>query len=114
MKAAVQTRILIALTEEEARSAVNNSTDLQLAIRSALYTIDGPPIVELRAKPALIAPAKNGHKSKATHAKHKITAPYKQCPHCHEMKHPVGYGRHVAACALKHPQPAAEEYPEIP
>lgn len=105
MKAVVQTRILIGLTEDEARSAVNNSTDLQLAIRSALYTIDGRPIVELsKSKPALLAaPSRNGHKPKR-----KQVSPNKECPHCHEMRNPMGYTRHVKSCALKHPQPKTE------
>ena len=116
MKAIVQTRILLGLTVDEARSAVNNSTDLQLALRSALYEIDGRPILELRVpKRALLdTPSKNGRKPKAQRAKHKITAPGKLCPHCGETKNPRGYYRHVASCALKHPHPVVEEYPEIP
>jgi hypothetical protein len=103
MKATVQTRIFLALTIDEARAAVTRPTDMQLAIRSTLFEIDGMPISEMfAAKPALIAAPKDGHK-KAKKRTHRIHAPDKECPYCHETKHPTGYGRHIIACRVKHP-----------
>jgi len=106
MKASIQTRICLALTPDEARAAVNNATEMQLAVRTALYQIDGMPISKMVApKPALLAGPKNGHKK----GKHKNVQhiPDKECPHCHEMRHPNGYLRHEAACKLKHPDTPA-------
>jgi hypothetical protein len=101
MKAMVQTRIFLALTVDEAREAVTQPTDVQLAVRTALYQIDGMPISKMMApKPALLAGPKDGHKKPK---KHIITAPDKQCPYCGEMKHAQGFRRHEAACKFKHP-----------
>jgi len=105
MKATVQTRICLALTPDEARAAVNNATDVQLAVRAALYQIDGMPIKMMAPKPALLAGPKDGHKSPKR--KNRIHAPDKQCPHCGEMKNPIGYHRHEATCKLKHPDAPA-------
>jgi hypothetical protein len=99
MKATVQTRIFIALTVDEARDAVTCPTDLQLAVRSALYQIDGMPVSEMiTPKTKLISAPRNGHKKRS-----RVHAPDKECPFCHEMKHPTGYGHHVKACKAKHP-----------
>jgi hypothetical protein len=113
MKASVQTRIFLALTPDEARAAVNNATDVQLEIRSALYQIDGMPISQMIApNPALLAASKNGHKK--PRSKNRIHAPDKQCPHCGEMKHPTGYSRHVKACKAKHPDEADLQHVGLP
>jgi len=106
MKAMVQTRIFLALTVDEAREAVTQPTDVQLAVRTALYQIDGMPISKMMApKPALLAGPKDGHKK---HKPHRSQTPDKQCPHCGEMKHLQGYYRHETACKIKHPDaPAA-------
>jgi hypothetical protein len=129
MKATIQTRIFLALTVDEARAATLNATDAQLEIRSALYQIDGMPVSEMMGpKPALLAAPKNGHKRTkakradklATKSTNRIKAQNKECPHCHEMKSPIGYYRHVIACKAKHqaaPAPESlpdEEYPDLP
>jgi len=122
MKATIQTRIFLALTVDEAREATLNATNAQLEIRSALYQIDGMPVSEMMGpRPALLAAPKNGHKKvkhttkRATKRTNRIHAPDKECPHCHEMKHPMGYSRHVVACKAKHQDaPVEEEYVEIP
>ncbi len=122
MKASIQTRVFLVLTVDEAREAANRPTDFQLAIRDALFQIDGMPVSMMAAKPALLAaPKKNGHKkvkraSKRTSKRtNRIHAPDKECPHCGEMKKAMGYYRHVIGCKAKHPDvPVEEEYPEIP
>ena len=109
MKATIQTRIFLALTPDEARAAVNNATDVQLEIRTALYQIDGMPVSQMiTPKPALLADPKNGHKK--PRSKNRIHAPDKQCPYCGEMKHPIGYGRHVTACKAKHSDAATPQH----
>jgi hypothetical protein len=96
------------MTVDEARAAVNNATETQLALRAALYQIDGIPISQMISpKPALIASPKNRHKK--PRSKNRIHAPDKQCPYCGEMKHPTGYGRHVAACKAKHPDTTLDD-----
>ncbi len=113
MKASVQTRVVLALTVDEAREATNRPTDLQLAIRDALYQIDGMPVSIMAPKPALLAAPKNGQKRRKL--KRVQRTPDKECPYCHEMKKPTGYARHVIGCKAKHPDvPVEEEYPEIP
>ncbi len=122
MKASIQTRVFMALTVDEAREAANRPTDLQLAIRDALYQIDGMPISMMAPKPALLAAPKNGHKKakrvtkRTSKRTNRIHAPDKQCPHCGEMKKAMGYYRHVIACKAKHPDAPlpGEQYLNFP
>jgi len=58
VKSQVQTRIIVQLSTDEARSAVTDATDLQLSIRSALYALDGEPVQLLRPAPAQLLPPK--------------------------------------------------------
>jgi hypothetical protein len=101
MKASVQTRVIVAMTENEARSAIADPLDVVLALRSALQQLDGIPIVELiaqqRTRGKLLAPPTEKDK---VQKRKKISR--KECPHCHELVGATGYPRHVAACAKKH------------
>lgn len=94
MKAIPITRIAISLSLDEARAAVTNATDLQLAIHAALYQFEPATIVELASqhnvRKALAAPKKARKASKKP-------AP-RECPVCHELKSPYGFTRHVAGC----------------
>lgn len=116
MKATIQTRIFLALTVDEARAAVTQATDMQLAIRSTLFEIDGIPVSEMMAPSPkqIAAPKKNGQlkfarpegaKSRAPAGKrvsskkvHRASNPW-TCPGCgRELKGKQGSYHHLKFC----------------
>jgi hypothetical protein len=95
MKASLITRIAVSLSIDEARNAIVNATDLQLALRAELYKIEPPTIVEQ------IANHKNGRKQLAAPKRRQTI----ECPHCHKKicaskrfeKHVAGHAAQVEA-----------------
>jgi hypothetical protein len=108
-----QTLITITLSEDEARAALGDPTDLQIGIRAKLYMATGSP---LKKNAEAVAVRRNRRMSLGS--KRETAAVPKshrgksfkrmECPHCHELKSPQGYYKHMAACERKHARVVAE------
>jgi len=103
-----QTFITITLSEDEARAALSDPTDLQIGIRAKLYMATGSP---LKKNAEAVAMQHNGRKPRRSQAKASIDpkATHRgksfkriECPHCHEFKSPQGFNRHTVKCARNH------------
>ena len=102
MKAYVQTRIIVGLTPEEARVAVNNAVDLQLCVRSALYQIDGMPVATLIEQNRKQLPPPKRHKRKQLAApKRRKPFEKRECIHCHQPYSISQIGKHERTCKAR-------------
>lgn len=102
-----QTFVTITLSEDEARAALSDPTDLQIGIRAKLYMATG---ITLEKSAKAIAVRRNGREPRrgktepvAIPKGHRGKSLKRiECPHCHEFKSPQGFNRHVARCEREH------------